>query len=121
MAIFNFPLDQIVLFLLVLVRVSAILLVVPFFDSRNVPVLLKVGLAMTVTWLMIPQLSVSVPDVFDSPVRLVLGIGAEVAIGLIIGLIVQLLFAAIQMAGQAAGLPRGGRRSSPFDAKGDHQ
>ena len=107
MAQVSFPLDQVILFLFVLVRVSAILFVVPFFDSRNVPILLKVSLAVAVTWLLIPQISATPPDLFGSPVKLVLGVAAEVAIGLIIGLIVQLLFAGLQLAGQVAGFQMG--------------
>jgi flagellar biosynthetic protein FliR len=107
MAFLSLPLDQIILFLFVLVRVSAILFVVPFFDSRSVPTLLKVSLAVAVTWLLVPQLEVTPPDLFKSPVRLALGLAAEVAIGLIIGLIVQLLFAGIQLAGQMAGFQMG--------------
>jgi flagellar biosynthesis protein FliR len=62
MALFTFPLDQVVLFLMVLVRVAAILFVVPFFDSRNVPILLKISLAVAVAWLLLPQL--------DTPLRI---------------------------------------------------
>jgi flagellar biosynthetic protein FliR len=107
MALFSFPLDRIVLFLLVLVRVSAILFVVPFLSSRNVPVLLKVGLAVAIAWLIIPQLKITVPDVFGSPLTLAVGLLSEIAVGLIIGLIVQLLFAGIQLAGQMAGFQMG--------------
>jgi len=107
MALFTFPLDQVVLFLMVLVRVAAILFVVPFFDSRNVPILLKISLAVAVAWLLLPQLDTPPPDLFGSPIRLLLGLGGEVAIGMIIGLIVQLLFAGIQLAGQAAGFQMG--------------
>ena len=107
MALFSFPLDQIVLFLFVLVRVSAILFVVPFLSSRNVPVLLKISLAVTVTWMLVPQINAVPPDLFKSSVSLVLGMVSEIAIGLIIGMILQLLISGIQMAGQMAGLQMG--------------
>lgn len=103
----SFPLDQIVLFLFVLVRVSAILFVVPFFESRNVPNLVKVGLAFSVTLLLLPRLNIEVPSVDTAPVTLAMGIASEVAIGLIIGLMVQLLFAGVQLAGQMAGFQMG--------------
>jgi flagellar biosynthesis protein FliR len=102
-----FPLDQILLFLFVLVRVAAILFVVPFFESRNVPGLVKVGLAFSVTWLLLPQLDISVPSIDNAPIALALGIGSEIAIGLIIGLMVHLLFAGVQLAGQIAGFQMG--------------
>ncbi len=102
-----FPLDQILLFLFVLVRVAAILFVVPFFESRNVPVLVKVGLAFSVTWLLLPRLDINVPSIDASPLALAMGIGSEIAIGLIIGLMVQLIFAGVQLAGQVAGFQMG--------------
>ena len=107
MALLSFPLDQIILFLFVLVRVGAILFVVPFFASRNMPMLLKVSLAVAVAWLLFPQLDATPPDPFKSPAGLVLGVMSEIAIGLIIGIIVQLMFAGIQLAGQMAGFQMG--------------
>ena len=103
----SFPLDQILLFLFVLVRVGAILFVVPFFESRNVPVLVKVGLAFSVTWLLVPRLDINVPSIETSLVALAMGITSEIAIGLIIGLMVQLLFAGVQLAGQMVGFQMG--------------
>jgi flagellar biosynthetic protein FliR len=103
----SFPLEQILLFLFVLVRVAAILFVVPFFESRSVPVMVKVGLAMSVTWLLLPRLDVALPSLNSSPATFIIGIGSEIAIGLIIGLMVQLLFAGVQLAGQMAGFQMG--------------
>jgi flagellar biosynthetic protein FliR len=103
----SFPLEQMMLFFFVLVRVAAIVFVVPFFESRNVPVMVKVGLAVTVSWLLLPQINVTPPSLDTSPISFAIGIGAEVAIGLIIGLMVQLLFAGVQLAGQMAGFQMG--------------
>jgi flagellar biosynthesis protein FliR len=103
----SLPLEQIMLFFFVLVRVASILFVLPFLESRNVPTMVKVGLAVSVSVLLLPQLDVTAPSLDTSPVTLALGIGAEVAIGLIIGLIVQLLFAGVQLAGQIAGFQMG--------------
>ena len=101
------PLDQILLFLFVLVRVAAILFVVPFLESRSVPVLVKVGLAFSVTWLLLPRLDITAPSISGAPIALALGIGSEIAVGLIIGLMVRLLFAGVQLAGQVAGFQMG--------------
>jgi flagellar biosynthetic protein FliR len=95
------------LFFFVLVRVAAILFVVPFFESRNVPVMVKVGLAVSVSWLLLPQINVTPPSLDTSPISFAIGISVEVAIGLIIGLMVQLLFAGVQLAGQMAGFQMG--------------
>jgi flagellar biosynthetic protein FliR len=107
MLLLNFPLDQIVLLFFIMVRVSAILFTMPFLSARNVPVLLKAGLALTVSLMLMPQLSVTPPTLPSSPIGFALGVASEVGIGLIIGLAVQLLFVGIQMAGQIAGFQMG--------------
>lgn len=107
MVLLNLPLDQIQLFLFVLVRVGAILFSIPFLDARNVPMMLKAGLAVAVSLLVIPQLSRSPLPLLNEPVSLALGLAGEMAIGLIIGFSVQLIFAGIQLAGQMAGFQMG--------------
>lgn len=103
----NLPFDQIQLFLFVLVRVGAILFTIPFLEARNVPVLVKVSLAVAFSVLIIPRLGVAVPSLIDSPILLALGIVAEVGVGIAIGLSLQLLIAGIQLAGQLAGFQMG--------------
>lgn len=90
-----------------MVRVAAIVFVVPFLESRNVPVLLKVGLAIAIAWLLLPRINSVPPSLDNSPVAFALGIGSEISIGLIIGLMVKLLFAGVQLAGQMAGFQMG--------------
>lgn len=107
MALLNFPLDQVLVFFFVLVRVAAILFVIPFFESRNVPVLVKVGLAVSVTWLLLPRINIVPPNQLSTPVTFVLGMASEIAIGMIIGFVVHLLFAGVQLAGQIAGFQMG--------------
>lgn len=107
MLLLNLPIDQIHRFLFILVRVSSMLFVVPFFESRNVPVLVKTGLAMAVTWLLLPQVRGLPPSLNTTPVAFALGLASEIAIGLIIGLMLQLVFVGIQLAGQTAGFQMG--------------
>lgn len=103
----SLPLEQIALFFFVMVRVAAIVFVLPFLESRNVPVLLKVGLAISIAWLLLARINSSPPSLDNSPVAFALGIASEVAIGLIIGLMVKLLFVGVQLAGQLAGFQMG--------------
>ena len=107
MAIFNLPLDQIQLFTFVLVRVAAILFTIPFLDSRSVPSLVKAGLAVAVSLLIMPSLSIDLPVFINNPVRLVFGLLGEVAIGVTIGLAFQLVVAGVLLAGQLAGFQMG--------------
>jgi len=103
----NLPIEQIYRFFFILVRVAAMLAVIPFFESRNVPVLVKSGLAMTVTWLLLPQVRALPPSLNASPVLFALGLASEVMIGLIIGFMLQLVFVGVQLAGQTAGFQMG--------------
>jgi len=107
MLLLNLPLDQIQLFMFVLVRVGAILFSIPFLEARNVPVLVKASLTMAVSLMLIPMLPVSGVSLVGDPVQLTLGIAGEIAVGLIIGLTVQLIFAGVQLAGQLAGFQMG--------------
>jgi flagellar biosynthesis protein FliR len=103
----NLPIDRIYLFLFVLVRVSAMLLVLPFFESRNVPILVKAGLAVSVSWLLLPQIHSQPPSLNTAPVVFALGLASEIAIGLIMGFMLQLIFMGVQLAGQTAGFQMG--------------
>ncbi|MGD9008308.1 MAG: flagellar biosynthetic protein FliR, partial [Desulfobacteraceae bacterium] len=103
----SFPMDQMVLLFFIMIRVSAIMFTLPFLDARNVPVLLKAGLVLAVSWMLMPQLNLTPPVLPSSPVAFGIGIASEVGIGLIIGLAVQLLFVGIQLAGQMAGFQMG--------------
>lgn len=107
MAIFNLPLDQIQLFSFVLVRVAAILFTIPFLDSRNVPILVKSGLAVAVSVLIVPRLTVEVPLLMNSPFGLLFGLLGEAAIGVTIGLAFQLVVVGVLLAGQLAGFQMG--------------
>ncbi len=107
MLLLNLPLDQIQLFLFILVRVGAILFTIPFLDARNVPVMIKASLAVAVSLLLLPQLNPTPLPIVDKPLAFLLGLASEVSIGLIIGLSVKLLFAGIQLAGQMAGFQMG--------------
>ncbi len=103
----NISLLQVQTFLLVFLRVAAILLTAPIFNSRSIPVLFKAGLCFAVSLILFPLL-----DLNDFPVRfevipLVIGIISEVLIGVIIGLSVNMLFVGIQLAGQLVGFQMG--------------
>ena len=103
----DIPLPQVQTFLLIFLRVGAILLTAPIFNSRNIPVLFKVGLCFAVSLILFPIL-----NLHDLPVRfevipLVIGVISEVLIGVLIGLAVRMLFVGIQLAGQLVGFQMG--------------
>ena len=100
-------LDQFNVFLLVLLRVSALLVVAPIFGHRNWQARSKVGLAFLVSILLFPMVA-------EQTVELPAGVFAyaalmvrEVLMGVVLGFTVLLLFVGIQFAGQLAGLQMG--------------
>jgi len=99
--------NQVLLFFLVFLRVGAILLTLPIFDSPAVPSLAKVGLGLATALLVFPMVRQSSPAPADNLVPLALAAGAQVGVGVVIGIAVRMLFAGIQMAGQLAGFQMG--------------
>jgi flagellar biosynthesis protein FliR len=100
-------LGQFDVFLLVLLRVSALLVVAPIFGHRNWQARSKVGLAFLVSIVLFPVVA-------EQPLDLPVGVFAygalmvrEVLMGVILGFTVLLLFVGIQFAGQLAGLQMG--------------
>lgn len=98
---------QFELFVFVFLRMGTMIMALPVFGSRNIPIIFRLGLAFAVAFMMMPLLSgVSVPPM-GRPLALALAAGAEILIGLVIGLTVHLLFSGIQLAGQMAGYQMG--------------
>lgn len=92
---------------LIFLRVSAILISIPIFDSRNIPVMFKAGLSIAVTIVLFPVLKLSNAPFLMPPIPFAIGVLGEIILGLIIGLSVRLIFAGIQLAGQLAGFQMG--------------
>ncbi|MDP6983740.1 MAG: flagellar biosynthetic protein FliR [Candidatus Latescibacteria bacterium] len=100
-------LDQFHIFLLVLLRVSALLMVAPIFGHRTWLARAKVGLAFTVSIILFPIVADQPLDVPAGVLPYALMMIREVLMGVVMGYVVLLLFVAIQFAGQLAGLQMG--------------
>lgn len=100
MELLNLPFDQFAAFLLILIRVSVVLFLLPFFGSAVFPTLVKAGLALLITFSIFPGFD---PYDFIFPenlISLVILVASEFILGLTIGLILRMYFASIQLAGQ---------------------
>lgn len=100
-------LEQFHVFLLVLLRVSALLIVAPIFGHRNYLNQAKVGLAFMVSLVIFPLVAAHHPLVPDGLYPYVFMMIREAVLGLVLGYAVLLLFIGIQFAGQLAGLQMG--------------
>jgi flagellar biosynthetic protein FliR len=90
---------QATLFMLIATRLSAMLAVAPVFSSRVIPVRVKAGLIIVISFVALPgvaELGGTVPDGILPFLMLAV---KEAIIGFAFGLIAQFLFAAIQTAG----------------------
>jgi len=54
MNIINIPLQQLQAFFLIFLRVGAIMMTVPLFGSKNIPILLKAGLLLSISIVLFP-------------------------------------------------------------------
>lgn len=99
MDIFTFIQTQLGFALLVLARISGIFIAAPVYGSRNIPSYAKIGLAISLTYLIAPLVS-RPPIIPESLYPYSLVVIGEVGIGLIIGFAASLIFSAVQMAGQ---------------------
>jgi len=109
------PYDDFATFFLILVRVSVILFMFPFFNARVIPVTTKIGLALIITLVLFPVTSMSArefPLTGWAMARVILG---EMIIGMILGLMIQLFFEAIRLMGQLVGFQTGFAISNVID------
>ncbi len=100
-------LDQFHVFLLVLLRVGAVLIVAPIFGHHNYLSQAKVGLAFMIALVIFPLISAHHPLIPTGLFPYAAMMIREVMLGLVLGYAVLLLFIGIQFAGQLAGLQMG--------------
>lgn len=96
--LFNIPQAQFETFLLIVVRVSTMLFVFPVFSAKQIPILVRIGIAFLFAFILyraVPAMP-PLPDV----AALVGAIVSQVVLGLIVGFVAYLVFMGIQFAGE---------------------
>ena len=95
-------------FILILLRVSAIIVTIPVISESTVPAKVKAALSIIVTLIIFPLLVSQIPSTkhmhFIQLIFLMIG---EVLIGVTIGFVARLVFAGIRMAGDIIGFQMG--------------
>jgi flagellar biosynthetic protein FliR len=107
--------ETLIVFLLLTIRIGAIVLSLPLLGSRNVPAQLKTLFILMLGVALYPLVQlqqVIVPQRLEYLVLVVMG---EMLIGLAIGFVVQLLFAGIQLGGELISQQMGLNLATIFD------
>ena len=116
----NYDASQLMAFILVLVRVSAIILTAPVFGSSSTPPQIKVVLSLVLALILYPF----VPSfaVFpDRPDHYILLVASEILIGVVLGIIGRFLFAAVEFAGTVIGFQMGLAMANVLDPQSQEQ
>ncbi|MCL5807284.1 MAG: flagellar type III secretion system protein FliR [Deltaproteobacteria bacterium] len=102
-------LEQIFIFTLVFLRISALLIMIPVIGERTVPLRVKGGLAILLSLLVFPTAGVDMNSLQtgDEILALAIAMIGEVMIGIVIGLATKIIFAGIQFAGEMIGIQIG--------------
>jgi flagellar biosynthetic protein FliR len=87
-------------FVLVMARIGAAMTLLPGLGESEPPAMLRVGLSLGVTALLLPDIAPSVPPVPDAGMQAGLMIAAEIITGLWLGWLARLLVLALPVAGQ---------------------
>ncbi len=99
--------SQFAAFFLVMMRVAPVLFMMPLFNARNLPPLLKVGLTLTISLVLWPTVKVE-PSSFPLDVySLGFFLLSEFLIGFLLGLSIRFILGGIQLAGEFAGFQMG--------------
>ncbi|WP_428603150.1 flagellar biosynthetic protein FliR [Sedimenticola sp.] len=81
------------------VRIGALMVSAPIFSSRQTPVLYRIGLVLTLTWVLVPVIPPSpVVEAFSHQALILLL--QQILIGVVMGFILQMVFAALIFGGQ---------------------
>jgi flagellar biosynthetic protein FliR len=109
-------------FVLVLLRVSAMIFTIPVISEQSVPAKIKAGLSILVTLIIFPLVASQIPPIKNYHlIQLVFLMIGETLIGLTIGFVARLIFAAIQLAGNVIGFEMGFAVANVIDPMSSQQ
>jgi flagellar biosynthetic protein FliR len=93
-------------FLLTFARVGAMVMLMPAIGEMAVPVRVRLGLALAVSFVMVP-LAAPMPIIPDQPFAMATLVGGEVLVGLMIGMTARIVMSALQVAGSTIAMQTG--------------
>ena len=107
--------ETLIVFLLLTIRIGAIVLSLPLLGSRNVPAQLKILFILMLGVALYPLVQLQQVVIPQRLGHLALVVVSEMLIGLTIGFVVQLLFAGIQLGGELISQQMGLNLATIFD------
>ena len=107
------PVEEVIAILLVTIRVSAWLAIAPPFNTRAIPGMVKVAIALALSMAIGPGLASQAPPPELFPI--LTSVLFQVVVGLSLGFLAQMLFSAIQAAGELIDLSSGFTLASLYD------
>ena len=111
----SFPMREIELFLLILVRVSCFIYTAPFYSLNNVPKRVKIGLSFFIAMLLYQVLIPMEYPEYNTIIGYTIIVIKEATTGLIIGLGAQLCVLILQFSGRIIDMEIGLSMASQFD------
>lgn len=111
----HIPTAKVLLFTLILARVSGLVMTAPAFGTAEVPAQIRALLAVGLTALLIPAQWHVTPALPGSPIHWLVLVGSELVVGMALGLGVAILLAGADAAGQVVGQSSGLMVAELFD------
>lgn len=103
----TWSLDNLQIFILILIRVTAILFFMPVLGTRNIPSLSKIGLSMVISLLLVPIVRMDSQSFPQVPLYFGFFLLKEIILGMVLGLSIKVIFAGVQAGGHLAGFNMG--------------
>ena len=116
-----FDIQTIERFFLVLMRLSVLIFMLPFFNSRIFPAMVKTGLSLLLSITLFPVVTMDLAGFPETLPELAAIVLVEFTIGLILGLLVQLVFEGIRLMGHLVGFETGFAIANVFDPQSGAQ
>lgn len=117
----DIALRQVEIYSLIFFRISGIIFTMPFFGSENVPRLVRIGLALVVTLVLVPTLDIAGIPLPDNLWTYTAVVFKELFVGMAIGFVSMIVFNGIQFSGDLVGFQMGLRIGNVIDPMSDEQ
>jgi len=112
---------QIPLFMIVFIRFSAFIAMVPFFKNRNFSMVLKIAFAFLISLLVFPSLNISNWAIPENIIGFIILIAGELIIGLLMGLVILIILFILELIGHLVGFQMAFSMARAVDSTTDTQ